>query len=81
MKMEDWAGFTDRFLELSDYPILTHKGKVTALEAKLKAAQEYEEFREIQDRNHFSDFDKEVKKLKGDNGLNCRFHHLSMRIK
>ena len=71
MKMEDWAGFTARFLELSDYPILTHKGKVTALEAKVKAAQEFETFRETQDRNHFSDCDKEVKRLKGDNGLNC----------
>lgn len=58
--------FLDCFLELSDYPILTYKGKVTALEAKLKAAQEYEEFREIQDRDYLSDFDREVKRLKGD---------------
>lgn len=64
MKMADWVGFLDRFLELSDYPILTHKGKVSALEAKLKAAQEYEEFREAQDRDYLSDFDKEVKRLK-----------------
>ncbi|MHA1280129.1 MAG: virulence RhuM family protein, partial [Candidatus Helarchaeota archaeon] len=57
MKMTDWTEFLNRFLELSDYPILTHKGKVTALEAKLKAAQEYDTFREIQDRDYLSDFD------------------------
>ncbi|MBW1933902.1 MAG: virulence RhuM family protein, partial [Deltaproteobacteria bacterium] len=70
MKMEDWVEFLDRFLELSDYPILTHKGKVTALEAKLKAAQEYKTFREIQDRDYLSDFDKEIKKLKGTDDAN-----------
>lgn len=37
MNMRDWIGFLDRFLELSDYPILTHAGKLSALEAKLKA--------------------------------------------
>jgi len=64
MKMADWVKFLDRFLDLSEYPILAHKGKVSALDAKLKAAQEYEVFREIQDRDYLSDFDKEVKKLK-----------------
>ncbi|MEA3342196.1 MAG: virulence RhuM family protein, partial [Chloroflexota bacterium] len=64
IKMEDWVEFLDRFLELADYPILAHKGKISALEARLKAAQEYEVFREIQDRDYLSDFDKEVKKLK-----------------
>ncbi|MHA1280383.1 MAG: virulence RhuM family protein [Candidatus Helarchaeota archaeon] len=70
MKMEDWVEFLDRFLELSDYPILAHKGKVTALEAKLKAAQEYETFREIQDRDYLSDFDKEIKKLRESDDAN-----------
>ena len=63
MKMEDWVGFLDRFLELSEYPILTDKGKVSAEEARIKAAQEYEVFREIQDKDYLSDFDKEVKKV------------------
>ena len=70
MKMEGWVEFLDRFLDLSDYPILAHKGKVSALKAKLKAAQEYEDFREIQDRDYLSDFDKEVKELKGINHKN-----------
>lgn len=61
--MQQWAKFLDGFLELSNYPILTDKGKVTMLEAKLKAEQEYDKFRVIQDRTYESDFDKEVKKL------------------
>ena len=70
MKMTDWTEFLNRFLELSDYPILAHKGKVTALEAKLKATQEFETFREIQDRDYLSDFDKEVKKLRESDDAN-----------
>ena len=42
MKMGDWVQFLDNFLELSNYPILIDKGKVSALEARLKAEQEIE---------------------------------------
>ena len=63
MNMKDWAGFLDRFLQLSDYPLLLDKGEVSALEAKLKAEQEYEKFRVIQDKNYISDFDKMIKGL------------------
>lgn len=38
--MQDWVNFLNQFLELSQYPILQDKGKVSALEAKLKAEQE-----------------------------------------
>lgn len=62
MNMEDWVRYLEKFLELSDYPILKNKGKVSALEAKLKAETEFEKYRVIQDRNYESDFDKEVKK-------------------
>lgn len=65
MKMTDWAGFLDQFLELSRYPILKDKGRVSALEAKLKAEQEYEVFRVRQDRDFLSDFDREIKRLEG----------------
>jgi hypothetical protein len=67
MNMKDWAEFLDRFLQLSDYPLLLDKGKVSALEAKLKAEQEYEKYRIIQDKNYISDFDKLIKKLKDKN--------------
>ncbi len=63
--MQEWINFLNRFLELSNYPILTDKGKVSALEAKLKAEQEYDKYRKIQDENYESDFDKEIKRLKG----------------
>ncbi|MCL4432729.1 MAG: virulence RhuM family protein [Epsilonproteobacteria bacterium] len=58
MNMQDWIVFLDKFLALSDYPILLDNGKVSALEAKLKAEAEYEKYRVIQDRYYLSDFDK-----------------------
>ncbi len=63
MNMNDWLVFLDKFLELSDYPILLDQGKVSTLEAKLKAESEYDKFRVIQDKNYISDFDREVKRL------------------
>ena len=58
MNMKDWIVFLDKFLDLSDYPILLNKGKISALEAKLKAETEYKKYRVIQDQNYISDFDK-----------------------
>ncbi|MEI6866582.1 virulence RhuM family protein [Flavicella sp.] len=63
MNMKDWDKFLIQFLELADYPILTHKGKITMLEAKLKAETEYNSFRVIQDQNYISDFDAEISQL------------------
>lgn len=62
MKMEDWVIFLNKFLELSEYPILKNKGKVSKLKAELKAIGEYKKFRIKQDKSFESDFDKEVKK-------------------
>lgn len=47
MNMKDWDKFLVGFLELADYPLLTHKGKISMLEAKLKAEGEFEKFRVI----------------------------------
>ena len=63
MNMKDWITYLDRFLDLSDYPILLDKGKVSALEAKLKAETEYDKYRVVQDKNYVSDFDKLILKL------------------
>lgn len=63
--MQEWIQFLNQFLELSQYPILQDKGKISVLEAKLKAEQEYEVFRKIQDENYISDFDKEIKRIQG----------------
>jgi len=62
--MQQWVNFLDKFLELSNYPILKDKGKITKLEAKLKAESEYEKFRIVQDELYESDFDKEIKNIK-----------------
>lgn len=63
MKMADWIEFLHNFLELSNYPILQDKGKINALEAKLRAEQEYDVYRIQQDRDYLSDFDKEIKRI------------------
>jgi hypothetical protein len=65
MRMSDWDKFLNGFLELSSYPVLEDRGRVTALEAKLKAEGEYEVFRKRQDTDYVSDFDREVKRLEG----------------
>jgi hypothetical protein len=65
MRMADWVSFLNGFLELSNYPILQDKGKVGALEAKLKAEGEYEIYRKRQDLEYISDFDREVKRIEG----------------
>ena len=65
MKMDDWVKFLHDFLELSNYPILEDSGKVSALEAKLKAKQQYEIYRQQQDAEYISDFDREVKRIEG----------------
>jgi len=61
--MEDWAKFLDSFLDLSSYPILLDKGKISAEQAKIKAFEEYNKFRVTQDRDYLSDFDKERKQI------------------
>jgi hypothetical protein len=66
MNMKDWAVFLDKFLELSDYPLLLDGGKISALEAKLKAESEYDTFRVVQDHNYISDFDRAVKEIEGE---------------
>lgn len=65
MKMTDWVTFLHSFLELSNYPILEDKGKLSALEAKLKAEGEYEVYRQRQDTEYISDFDREIKRIEG----------------
>ena len=63
MNMKDWDAFLTQFLQLADYPILKDKGKITMLEAKIKAESEFDKFRVIQDKNYESDFDREIKLL------------------
>lgn len=64
--MSQWAKLLDGFLTMAERPLLMDSGGVSALEAKIKAESEYEVFRKIQDQEYISDFDKEVKRLKGE---------------
>jgi hypothetical protein len=66
MRMEDWASFLNSFLELSNYPILQDRGRISAEEARLKAEHEYEVYRVKQDQDYISDFDREVRRIRGD---------------
>ena len=63
MNMKDWDNFLIQFLELADYPILKDTGKISMLEAKLKAESEYDKYRIVQDKNYISDFDREISKM------------------
>jgi len=65
MTMEDWAKRLDRFLEADDRSILQDSGKINAQIAKEFAESEFEKYRIVQDRLFESDFDKEIKKIKG----------------
>jgi hypothetical protein len=63
MNMKDWEDFLVKFLELSDSPILMDSGKISMLEARLKAESEFEKFRVIQDQLFESDFDRYLKNM------------------
>ncbi len=63
MKMSDWIKFLNNFLQLSEYPILKNKGKISHAKAVLKADKEYNAFRVKQDREYISDFDRAVKQI------------------
>jgi hypothetical protein len=64
MKMSDWIKFLNNFLQLSEYPILKNKGKISHAKAVLKADKEYKVFRVQQDKEYISDFDKAVEHIK-----------------
>lgn len=62
--MDQFSASVNKFLEFRNYHILPDKGKISAAEAKAKAEQEYDIFNETQKID--SDFDKEIRKLKGE---------------
>lgn len=66
MTMLDWSALLDGFLKVAGRPVLEGPGSISALEAKLKAEREYEVFRHRQDAEYISDFDQEIKRLKGE---------------
>ena len=58
MTMEDWAKRIDKFLDLTDRPVLTDTGHVSAEQAKEYAETEFKKYRVIQDKLFQSDFDR-----------------------
>ena len=64
--MQEWSKILDGFLTVAGRPLLEGPGSISALEAKLKAEREYEVFRKRQDIEYVSDFDREIKRLKGE---------------
>jgi hypothetical protein len=65
MTMADWVQRLDAFLQFNEYDILQDAGKVSHKVATELAGKQYDKFRVVQDQTFESDFDREVKKLKG----------------
>ncbi|MEK7633976.1 MAG: virulence RhuM family protein [Patescibacteria group bacterium] len=63
MTMKKWIEKLDEYLSLLGKGILKNAGKVKAIEAEDKALNEFEKYRQVQDKNYISDFDREIKKL------------------
>lgn len=61
--MEQLAQSVDKFLTFNEFKILDGKGKISHQRAMDKAGKEYDQFNKTQ--KIISDFDKEIKKLKG----------------
>ncbi|MBW6492822.1 MAG: virulence RhuM family protein [Lentimicrobium sp.] len=66
MKMKDWVDKLDAFLQFNDYSVLKNAGSISAEIAKKLATEQFEKFRIRQDSEFESDFDKEIKRLKGE---------------
>ena len=63
MKMADWIGKLNAFLQFNEYEVLTNAGTVSAEVAKKLAEERFATFRVQQDQNFVSDFEEEVKRI------------------
>jgi hypothetical protein len=59
MRMTDWISKLDSFLSLGDHDVLSHAGKVSAEQARLKAETEYQVYRKLLDQQP-SEVDKHL---------------------
>lgn len=66
MKMTDWVQKLDAFLAFNEYEVLTNAGQVSAAVAKRLAEEQYARYRVRQDLEFESDFEREVKRFKGE---------------
>ena len=65
MSMLDLQNGINKFLEFNEFDVLDGHGSISHKMALEKAYKEYETFKIIQDKNYISDFDKEIKRIKG----------------
>ena len=65
MTMIDLQNSITKFLEFNEYRVLDGLGKISHKQALQKAHDEYEKFKQEQDKLYVSDFDRAVKELKG----------------
>lgn len=63
MRMQDWVGKLDAFLQFNEYEILRDAGRVTHEVAKKLAETEYEKCRRAEDHAYVSDFEKAMKQI------------------
>ncbi len=66
MKMQDWIKKLDDFLNLSDFEILQHRGKISHTQALKKANEEYGKYKAIlieQKSKAEEDFEKAIKAI------------------
>lgn len=63
MYMKDWVEKLDSFLQFNGEKILIDFGKISHEISESLALKEFEKYRQIQDKDYISDFDKEVQKL------------------
>ena len=63
MRMADWAGKLDAFLQFNEYDVLTNAGKVSHEVAKRLAEQQYDSFSKVQDRSIESDFERASRQI------------------
>jgi hypothetical protein len=65
MRMADWVDRLDAFLKFNEYDVLTNAGNVSAEVAKRLAEEQYTAFRTRQDKAFESDFEREIKRIEG----------------
>jgi hypothetical protein len=63
MKMADWVGRLDAFLQFNGFEVLDNPGRVSAEIARRLAEEQYEQFRVKQDEAFEGDFEREMKRI------------------
>jgi len=63
MRMSDWTGKLDSFLQFNEYELLTNAGHVSKEVAQRLAEEQYAKFRVKQDQDFVSDFERQTKTL------------------